>query len=177
MKLLHRLNDREIPLCLLFNRINHWKSVSLLFAAVSRLGNGVFWYVLIVMLPLIYGATAVQVSLHMGLVGLAGVLIYKWLKTSTERVRPYNHNGDIFQNVAALDQFSFPSGHTLHAVGFTLILLHYYPEWALLVVPFTVLVALSRVILGLHYPSDVLIGAFLGAGLAQGSFCVLSCLF
>jgi PAP2 superfamily. len=177
MKLLHRLNDREIPLCLLFNRINHWKPVSLLFAAVSRLGNGVFWYVLIVMLPLIYGATAVQVSLHMGLVGLAGVLIYKWLKTSTERVRPYNHNGDIFQNVAALDQFSFPSGHTLHAVGFTLILLHYYPEWALLVVPFTVLVALSRVILGLHYPSDVLIGAFLGAGLAQGSFCVLSCLF
>jgi undecaprenyl-diphosphatase len=176
MKLLHQLNDREIPLCLLFNRINHWKPVSLFFAAVSRLGNGVFWYVLMLMLPLLYGWEAAQVSLHMGLVGLVGVLFYKWLKTSTERVRPYNHNDGIFQNVAALDQFSFPSGHTLHAVSFTLVLLHYYPEWVLLVVPFAVLVALSRVILGLHYPSDVLIGAFLGAGLAQGSFCVGSCL-
>ena len=176
MKLLHRLNDREIPLCLLFNRINHLKPISLLFAAVSRLGNGVFWYVLMLMLPLIYGGAALQVTLHMGLVGLVGLLIYKWLKTSTERVRPYNHNGDIFQNVVALDQFSFPSGHTLHAVSFTLVLLNYYPEWALLVVPFAVLVALSRVILGLHYPSDVLMGAFLGAGLAQGSFCMWSCL-
>lgn len=176
MKRLHQLNDREIPLCLLFNRINHLKPISLFFAAVSRLGNGVFWYVLMLMLPVLYGSTALPVTLHMGLVGLAGLLVYKWLKTSTERVRPYNHHGDIFQNVAALDQFSFPSGHTLHAVSFTWVLVQYYPEWGLLVIPFAILVALSRVILGLHYPSDVLIGAFLGAGLAQGSFCVLSCL-
>lgn len=176
MKRLHQLNDREIPLCLLFNRINHLKPISLFFAAVSRLGNGVFWYVLMLMLPILYGNAALPVALHMALVGLVGLLVYKWLKTSTERVRPYNYHNDIFQNVAALDQFSFPSGHTLHAVSFTWVLVQYYPEWGLLVIPFTILVALSRVILGLHYPSDVLIGAFLGAGLAQGSFCILSCL-
>lgn len=177
MKLLHQLNDREIPLCLLFNQVNHWKPISLFFAVISRLGDGVFWYVLMLMLPLIYGWEAAQVSLHMGLVALAGLTVYKWLKTSTERVRPYRHNGDIFRNVAALDQFSFPSGHTLHAVGFSTVLLHYYPEWAVLVVPFAALVALSRVILGLHYPSDVLIGACLGVGLAQGSFLLLPYLF
>ena len=177
MKLLHQLNDREIPLCLLFNRVNHLKPISLFFAAISRLGNGVFWYVLMLMLPLIYGWQALQVSLHMALVGLAALLVYKWLKSSTERVRPYSHSDNILQNVAALDQFSFPSGHTLHAVGFSWVLLSYYPAWFVLVVPFTILVALSRVVLGLHYPSDVLMGAFLGAGLAQGSFCLLSCLF
>ncbi|WMP16855.1 phosphatase PAP2 family protein [Thiothrix lacustris] len=177
MKLLHQLNDREIPLCLLFNRVNHLKPISLFFAAISRLGNGVFWYVLMLMLPLIYGWQALQVSLHMALVGLAALLVYKWLKSSTERVRPYSHSDNILQNVAALDQFSFPSGHTLHAVGFSWVLLSYYPAWFVLVVPFSILVALSRVVLGLHYPSDVLMGAFLGAGLAQGSFCLLSCLF
>ena len=177
MKLLHQLNDREIPLCLLFNRVNHLKPISLFFAAISRLGNGVFWYVLMLMLPLIYGWQALQVSLHMALVGLAALLVYKWLKSSTERVRPYSHSDTILQNVAALDQFSFPSGHTLHAVGFSWVLLSYYPAWFVLVVPFSILVALSRVVLGLHYPSDVLMGAFLGAGLAQGSFCLLSCLF
>ncbi len=169
MKLLHQLNAHEIPICLLFNRINHLKPISLLFAAVSRLGNGVFWYVLMAMLPLIHGWSALHVSGHMGLVALVGVAIYKWLKTSTTRIRPYAYSGSILQNVAALDQFSFPSGHTLHATSFSWILLHYYPQWLWLVIPFSVLVALSRVILGLHYPSDVLIGALLGAGLAQTS--------
>ena len=72
----------------------------------------------------------------------------------------------ILPRVAPLDEYSFPSGHTLHAVSFTLIAVHYYPKLAWLLLPFAVLVALSRVVLGLHYPSDVLAGALLGAGLA-----------
>ncbi|MBU0500238.1 MAG: phosphatase PAP2 family protein [Gammaproteobacteria bacterium] len=174
MKLLHQFNDAEIPLCLLFNRVNTWRPVSRFFAAVSRLGDGVFWYMLMAMLPVLHGREAASVSLHMALVGLVGLFFYKLLKSKTARVRPYNHSGDIFQNVAALDQFSFPSGHTLHAVGFSGVLLHYYPEWAVLVVPFALLVALSRMVLGLHYPSDVVAGALMGASLAQGSIWLFS---
>ena len=174
MKRLHQLNAHEIPLCLLFNRINHLRPVSLFFALISRLGDGVFWYVLMLLLPVFYGLGAIQVSLHMAIVSVIGLGLYKWLKLSTVRVRPYRFNENILQNVAALDQFSFPSGHTLHAVSFSAVLLSYYPEWAILVVPFAALVALSRVILGLHYPSDVLIGALLGLGLAQGSIALVS---
>lgn len=174
MKRLHQLNAHEIPLCLLFNRINHLRPVSLFFALISRLGDGVFWYVLMLLLPVFYGLEAIQVSLHMAIVSVIGLGLYKWLKLSTVRVRPYRFNENILQNVAALDQFSFPSGHTLHAVSFSAVLLSYYPEWAILVVPFAALVALSRVILGLHYPSDVLIGALLGLGLAQGSIALVS---
>lgn len=174
MKRLHQLNAHEIPLCLLFNRINHLRPVSLFFALISRLGDGVFWYVLMLLLPVFYGLGAIQVSLHMAIVSVIGLGLYKWLKLSTVRVRPYRFNENILQNVAALDQFSFPSGHTLHAVSFSAVLLNYYPEWAVLVIPFAALVALSRVILGLHYPSDVLIGALLGLGLAQGSIALVS---
>lgn len=174
MKRLHQLNAHEIPLCLLFNRINHLRPVSLFFALISRLGDGVFWYVLMLLLPVFYGLEAIQVSLHMAIVSMVGLGLYKWLKLSTVRVRPYRFNENILQNVAALDQFSFPSGHTLHAVSFSAVLLSYYPEWAVLVIPFAALVALSRVILGLHYPSDVLIGALLGLGLAQGSIALVS---
>ncbi|HEV7631790.1 MAG TPA: phosphatase PAP2 family protein, partial [Steroidobacteraceae bacterium] len=68
-----------------------------------------------------------------------------------------------------LDRFSFPSGHTLHAVSFTLIASMAFPLLALLLVPLALLIALSRVVLGLHYPSDVLAGALLGAGVAAAA--------
>jgi undecaprenyl-diphosphatase len=68
--------------------------------------------------------------------------------------------------VPPLDHYSFPSGHTLHAVSFTVVALNYYPRLALLLVPFTLLVASSRVALGLHYPSDVLAAAGMGLALA-----------
>ena len=173
MKAIHELNKYEIPLCLLFNRANHFRLVSLFFSAISRLANGVFWYVLILMLPIIHGLEAVTASLHMVISGLLGLAVYKWLKVTTRRVRPYNFHNNIFQSAPALDKFSFPSGHIQHAVSFTLVLLYYYPEWALLVVPFTMLVALSRIVLGLHYPSDVAIGAIIGFVISQGSIIVL----
>ena len=64
---------------------------------------------------------------------------------------------------------SFPSGHTLHAVSFTVVALAYYPWLAPLLLPFTVGVALSRVVLGLHYPSDVLAATAIGSLLAAVS--------
>ena len=65
------------------------------------------------------------------------------------------------------DDDSFPSGHTMHAVGFSWILMTYYPELGLFVLPFTILVAMSRLVLGLHYPSDVLAGALIGSTIAN----------
>ena len=50
---------------------------------------------------------------------------------------------------------------------FSVVAIAFYPMLAWLLVPFTVLVAISRVVLGLHYPSDVLAGAALGALIAQ----------
>lgn len=170
----NRMNQREIPICIFFNKINQRKAVSLFFYIISRLGNGVFWYSIILSLPLIYGAAGIHAALHMVISGLIGLVIYKWMKTSTQRVRPYQYDQEnIFKNVAALDQFSFPSGHTMHAVNFMIVLLSYFPAWWTLVVPFTILVAMSRLVLGLHYPTDVLIGALIGAMLSLMSIFIL----
>lgn len=168
MHLVHRLNQTELPVCLFFNRISHQRMANRFFAIISRLGDGVFWYSLMVVISLLYGFEGLMAALHMLVTAAVVLLVYKLLKTNTHRARPYRYSDSIFQNVAALDQFSFPSGHTMHAVSFSIVLLHYFPSFAWLVIPFASLVALSRLVLGLHYPSDVLMGFFLGSGIAYG---------
>ncbi|MEJ2059897.1 MAG: phosphatase PAP2 family protein [Gammaproteobacteria bacterium] len=163
------MSEAEISACLFFNRITRRRLLRRSFAVVSRLGDGIFWYSIIIALPFLYGQSAARVSAHMMIVGLLSLLLYKLIKLSTQRERPFRMNSDILQSVPPLDRFSFPSGHTMHAVGFTIILVSYYPQWAIVVVPFTLLVALSRLVLGLHYPSDVLVGAIIGTTVAVGS--------
>jgi undecaprenyl-diphosphatase len=90
-------------------------------------------------------------------------LLYGALKRGTLRPRPYEVHAHIGAGSVPLDRFSFPSGHTLHAVAFTIVTLAYFPGLGLLLIPLTIAIAASRMALGLHYPSDVLAGAALGA--------------
>ena len=111
------------------------------FRLISRLGDGIFWYCLMLWLLVEYRAAALLPVLHMAAAGLVCTVLYKWLKRKTHRPRPYNRNQGISCGIAPLDQFSFPSGHTLHAVAFSVVALAYYPALAWLLLPFTALVA------------------------------------
>jgi len=152
--------------CVRANRALRYATVLPLFRAVSWLGNGIFWYSLMLALLLHFGGEAAQAVLHMGIVGAVCTLVYKLLKRGTLRPRPYQALQVVSAGTGVLDSFSFPSGHTLHAVAFTLVACAYYPMLAAPLAGFTVLTAASRVVLGLHYPSDVLAGAAVGAAIA-----------
>ena len=162
-----RFSYWDRALCLRFNRASRFQLVRAVFRIASRLGDGVFWYGLMLALLLAFGAVAVPAVLNMILAGACCTVIYKWLKGKTLRQRPFQVHPDIVCMAAPLDQFSFPSGHTLHAVAFSTVALAHFPWlWGLLL-PFTLLVALSRMVLGLHYPSDVLAGALIGLLVAE----------
>ena len=144
------------------------RPVRVLFRAVSRLGNGALWYVLMIALCAA-GRPGLEAAARMAAAGAVGLLAYKLLKAGMPRPRPYRVIAGIRAGIDPLDVFSFPSGHTLHAVAFTIIAVAYFPPLAWALVPFTLLVAVSRVVLGLHYPSDVLAGAAIGAGIAEAA--------
>jgi len=167
--LLERLNALETPWCLRCNRHGELLETQRFFAAISRLGDGIFWYLLMFLLPAIHGTEGLLTALQMLLVGGVSLALYKLLKVLTGRDRPYAFDRDIQRLAPALDRYSFPSGHTMHAVGFSLVVCAHFPELAILLVPFALLVAASRLVLGLHYPSDVLAGALIGTLVALAS--------
>jgi undecaprenyl-diphosphatase len=154
--------------CLRANHVCRHGAIRAVFAGVSRLGDGMFWYLLMAAL-LLDGRDGLFAATHLAATGALALLLYKGLKRWTRRPRPFAADLRIRAWVAPLDEFSFPSGHTLHAVAFSIVAAAHYPPLALVLVPFTAAVAASRVVLGLHYPSDVLAAIAIGTVLAASS--------
>jgi undecaprenyl-diphosphatase len=143
------------------------------FNTVSRVGDGWIWFAVIACLPWAGGPTGPSASVRMIGVGIVNLLIYTIVKRWIARPRPFRTCPGIRECARSLDEFSFPSGHTLHSVACSLILTVYYPVLGLVVWPLTLLIAVSRVVLGLHYPSDVIVGALIGGITAAVSFNLL----
>jgi undecaprenyl-diphosphatase len=169
---LSRLQYWDERLCVRVNRGARQRPVVLVLQAVSWLGNGLFWYALMLALLLADAHGAAMPVLHMAFVGAVCTCCYKMVKRSTVRSRPYQVNPLVSAGAAVLDRFSFPSGHTLHAIAFSLVACSYYPGLWIVLWPFALLTAVSRVALGLHYPSDVIAGGALGALIAGASFAI-----
>lgn len=135
-------------------------------ALCSRLADGPLWVGLMLLQPWVKAGGGRQAVLML-LLGAVNLALYYSLKRSTRRQRPFERCDDIRARAKVPDAFSFPSGHTLHAFSFALLLSAFYPALAPLLWSFAALVGLSRVVLGLHFPSDVLIGAAVGTATAS----------
>ena len=169
-----KIDKFEHNICLYFNNFSRKKPVKRFFGLISRLGDGGLWYTLMFGLFFLFGFKGYVVAMGMALMAIINVAIYKSLKSRLVRERPYISFGDLSCGTPPLDQYSFPSGHTLHAVSFTVVCVHFFPILAVLLIPISILIAVSRVVLGLHYPTDVLIGALIGIAISLSTIQVIS---
>ena len=91
--------------------------------------------------------------------------LYFILKKSCKRRRPPAAIPGFTSIITASDEFSFPSGHTCGAFLFVTLLCALWGLWLAPLYLWAAFVGLSRVILGVHFPTDIFMGAILGIGI------------
>jgi undecaprenyl-diphosphatase len=133
---------------------------------ISRLGDGVLYLLLGGLLAVLEPLDGVS-FLRLGLLAFAVELpFYLILKNVIRRDRPCQRLG--FKSVVTpLDKFGFPSGHAAAAFVFATVMAHVYPSVALFTYVVAMLIGLSRVVLGVHYPADIVAGAVVGVVCAK----------
>ncbi|MDI5933012.1 phosphatase PAP2 family protein [Halomonas kalidii] len=170
-----RLDLLEWHLCRHLVRLNLHRPWLAALRLASRLGDWPAWVALILIQPLLHGQRGGWLMAQYTATALVAIVVYRLIKTRLCRERPiitFKHA--IACTEPARDRYSFPSGHTMHAVMFCTFTATHAPWLLPGIVPLTLLIALSRVGLGLHYLSDVVAGAMIGYGFALASLSLAS---
>lgn len=160
MNILHQLQQKDIDF---FFRIQHYKySLRKLSRSISRSADG-FLYVLI---PLLYWSVSdVEGLAFCKEVVMAFAIeraLYFTLKHTCRRSRPPKAIPGYCSHIQASDEFSFPSGHTCGAFLFVTLCAQMLSPWCAIFYVWATMVGLSRIVLGVHFPTDVLVGALIG---------------
>ena len=132
------------------------------FSTVTKLADsGIFW-ILLAVIFLFFKKTR-KTGLMMGVAMLCGLIVGNLtLKPLIGRIRPYDLNLGVSLLIDKLHDFSFPSGHTLSSFEGATVLLIRDKRFGIPAMILAAIIALSRLYLYVHYPTDVLAGAVLG---------------
>lgn len=151
---------------LLFHRIFGWGDRRILncsFRIISWSANGCLYPFIGLYVYLTFSSTVSKpLLLSAALAFPIERLSYHFLKHSMKRDRPYERIVDVHFRVRPPDRFSFPSGHTASAFLMMMLLSNTFPGLQIPALCWGTSVGVARVYLGVHYPTDVLAGAFLG---------------
>lgn len=160
--------DRRLML-----RLNRWQAplwVRKWMLLATRGGDGWLWGT-IGTLILLFGGERRREALEAGFVSLgAAQLTFFVVKRLIGRERPCATETHCWSNLLPPDRFSFPSGHTISAFAITFSMGLYYPALLAGLIFCALSVAASRVILGLHYLSDVVAGMVIGLTIGVCAF-------
>lgn len=160
--LLHQLDARDRALFVRCVLPESCSRLALLFwTTLTHLG-GSFATIAAATIPLLLGGPLQQAAAHAAATLVVSHLVVQAIKRTVGRPRP--SLGTMSATLAAEpDRFSFPSGHSAAAMSLALAYGMAFPALAAPLITIAALVGLSRIVLGVHYPGDVLMGQVLAA--------------
>jgi undecaprenyl-diphosphatase len=157
----------------LMQRANHWDAPRWVRAwaiGATRGGDGWLW-VAIGLAVLLFGEESRFAALGAaGLASASSILLFQWLKRLAGRRRPCHIEPHCWATLLPPDRFSFPSGHTMTAFAISVALTEFYPSAAIGLFFCALSIATSRILLGMHFLSDVIAGALIGGGIGYACY-------
>lgn len=157
----------------LMRKVNRWRAprwIRLWMICATRGGDGWLWYAM-GLAVLLFGGEARFATLAAGaLASGTGIALFLWLKRAFGRRRPCAIEPHCWATLLPPDQFSFPSGHSITAFAVAVSVGLFYPSLMIGVLFCALSVASSRILLGMHFLSDVVAGSALGASLGYAAF-------
>ena len=172
--MLHYIATRDHKL---MRKVNKWPAprwIRLWAIAATRAGDGWLWYTAGLLVLLFGGDARLTAIACAGSAALVGIGIFMSLKKLSGRRRPCEIEPHVWATLLPPDQFSFPSGHTITAFAVAVALGEFYPIVLAALLFCALSIAISRILLGMHFLSDVVVGALIGTGLAFTSHALFS---
>ncbi|MBE6485634.1 MAG: phosphatase PAP2 family protein [Methanosphaera stadtmanae] len=153
------LHSVDVFILELINLSYHNFIIDNLALLISNMGIIYFWIVISIILYLFGSQKGKDVAKRMIIILLVTTLITQLVKILVMRPRPYTELSNLV--VLGLEtDYSFPSGHTSTSTAMAYLLSREYKKWIFMLIP--IVVAFTRLYIGVHYPSDVLGGFLLG---------------
>lgn len=157
----------------LMRRVNRWSAPRWFrwwMLMATRAGDGWLWGAIGIAV-LLSPATARFQAVEAAVTAIAvGVAVFQGTKRIFRRTRPRDIFPHCWAQIHTRDVFSFPSGHSTTAFAVALSLGSFFPEILPLLLVIAANIAVSRVIVGMHFLSDVLVGSGLGACIGYAAF-------
>lgn len=161
----------------LMRRVHRWPAprwIRFVMIGATRAGDGWLWGTLAFTLWMLGDARRFAAIATGCLASIASVVIYVVLKRCTGRTRPCLLEPHNWAQVLPPDQYSFPSGHTMTAFAIAAAVGLFYPALLCMLLPCALLIGISRIMLGMHFLSDVVAGALMGTLLGYAAFAVIA---
>ena len=157
----------------LMRKVNKWpapKWVRHSAIVATRAGDGWLWYLTGLVVLLFGGPERFTAVASAGSAAVVGIGIFVSLKKISGRRRPCEIEPHVWAHLLPPDRFSFPSGHTITAFAVAVSIGCFYPAALGLLLVGALCIATSRILLGMHFLSDVVVGMIVGSGLAVTSY-------
>jgi undecaprenyl-diphosphatase len=157
----------------LMRRFNRWRAPRWFrwwMLLATRAGDGWLWGMIGIAVLLSSDPERFRAIEAAGFAVATGIVLFHKLKRMVGRVRPRDIEPHCWAHIVTRDKFSFPSGHSTTAFAVALSLGSFYPEIMPVLLVLAANVAVSRVVIGMHYLSDVVVGSGMGVLLGYAAF-------